>query len=86
MTELYLEIYTQISNQTNKLLENYIHDEDKSYEAGMVLLMLSMKMLMFSGVTKKDLPKLYDNIEKTFNSVYKDFEIVDLNLEKDNDE
>ena len=46
----------------------------------MVLLMMSMKMLMFSGVKKEDLPKLYENIEKTFDKVYEDFKRVDLKL------
>lgn len=80
MHELYIEIYEKISKTTNNILGEYVNDEDKSYQSAMALLMMSMKMFMFAGFTKDELPELYTNIEKTFNSVYKDFQRVDLNL------
>jgi len=82
MNELYLEIYKEICSQTHKLLQTYIRDEDKAYEAGMALMMLSMKMLMFSGVTKENLFILHENIEKAFDDVYKDFQRVDMGFKE----
>jgi hypothetical protein len=82
MNDLYLEIYKDVCSHTYKLLQTYIHDEEKSYEAGMALMMLSMKMLMFSGVTKESLFILHENIEKTFDDVYKDFQKVDMDLKE----
>jgi hypothetical protein len=78
--DLYTEIYGEIFKKTNELLKTYRRDEDESYQAGMVLLMLSIKMLMFSGFTKNELPELHENIEETFDTVYEDFKRVDLNL------
>lgn len=78
--DLYIKIYGENAPKLTGICENYIRDKDEAYEMGMVLLMFSLKMLMFSGVEKDDLPKLYDNIEKTFDIVHKDFKRVDLDL------
>lgn len=77
--ELYTKIYVKNAPTLTGICENYIHNKDEAYEIGMVLLMYSLKMLMFSGVEKDDLPKLYDNIEKTFDSVYNDYKKVERN-------
>lgn len=78
--ELYQKIYVKNALALTSICENYIHDKDEAYQIGMVLLMFSLKMLMFSGIEKDDLPKLYHNIEQTFDHVHKDFQRVDLNM------
>lgn len=78
--KLYIEIYSKIYRSLDNVLSEYVHDEDKSYEAAMALLMISMKMHMFAGVTKENLPILHKNIDETFEIIYKDFERVDLDL------
>jgi hypothetical protein len=78
--ELYTKIYVKNAPNLTAICQNYIQDKDEAYQIGMVFLMYSLKMLMFSGVEKEDLPNLYNNIEKTWESVYQDFGRVDINL------
>jgi hypothetical protein len=76
---LYIEIYGKIYRLLNEILDECVNDQDKAYEAAMSLLMISMKMHMFAGITKENLPFLHNNIDQTFEKVYRDFESVDLN-------
>ncbi len=78
--ELYKNIYAEIAINLNPILGKYVHDEDKSYQAGLVLLMFSMKMHMFAGIEKQDFNVFLDNIKETFDNVYEDFKKVDLDL------
>jgi hypothetical protein len=78
--KLYEKIYGEIIKNLSQILDNYHQDKNESYEAGMSLLMISMKMLMFSGMTPEDVPILCNKIKETFDRVYNDFKRVDLNL------
>ncbi len=78
--QLYVKIYKQITGKIHTYLGNCVRDEDKSYQAAMALLMISMKMFMFAGIKKEDLTTLYENIDHTFDKVYNDFKRVDLKM------